>query len=201
MTKRSTKALLILAAAIGFAQFAHAQNHVANGEVFIDYVKEFNGAKAMAMLRQPGNNLVNYRNREGDAALHIAVRGRKHEWVEALYGFKADIDIRDSAGDTPLALAIKSGQTEMVIRLLSYGANVDVVNRSGETPLIHAVRSRQVRIVELLLERGADPDAKDNLTGLSARDYAQRDSRNPKLLELIESTETEDQFQFGPILR
>ena len=36
-----------------------------------------------------------------------------------------------------------------------------------------------------LINKGADPDQTDNLAGLSARDYAVRDSRNPAMVALF----------------
>jgi ankyrin repeat protein len=58
----------------------------------------------------------------------------------------------------------------------------------GETPLIVAVQRREVPIIKMLLRAGADPDKTDTAAGYSARDYAKRDSRNPEILALIEST-------------
>lgn len=58
----------------------------------------------------------------------------------------------------------------------------------GETALIVAVQQRQAPIAKLLLEAGANPDKTDNAAGLSARDYAKRDSRSRDILALIEST-------------
>ncbi|MEO7240159.1 MAG: ankyrin repeat domain-containing protein, partial [Sphingomicrobium sp.] len=50
-----------------------------------------------------------------------------------------------------------------------------------------AVQQRQREIVELLLAVGANPDKADSAAGLSARDYATRDSRSRDMLKLIEA--------------
>ena len=202
MTK-VTKIFLLLAALVGFSAPAAAQmgSFASEGDKFLDDVRAFNAPEAMGALRRPGNNLVDYRDRTGEAALHIAVKGRKLTWVDALAGFNADLDIRNADGDTPLHLAVRTGQFDVASRLLDYGASADLANRRGETPAILAVLGRQAAILEALLKKGADPDKSDSVAGLSARDYATRDTRNPKLLELIRSTRVQDEFEFGPILR
>jgi ankyrin repeat protein len=57
----------------------------------------------------------------------------------------------------------------------------------GETALIIAVQQRQLPMVQMLLAAGANPDKTDNAAGLSARDYAARDSRSRNILQAIES--------------
>jgi hypothetical protein len=42
-------------------------------------------------------------------------------------------------------------------------------------------------MVQMLLAAGANPDKTDNAAGLSARDYAARDSRSRNILQAIES--------------
>ena len=66
-----------------------------------------------------------------------------------------------------------------------------------------AVQLRRPKILEALLLEGADPDKVDHSAGLSARQYAQRDDRNPELLQLIEKTQAKSKtkLEFGPVLR
>lgn len=197
------KLLFVLVAILGFATPVSAQlsGYGSEAEQFLDNVRKFNAGEAMGALRRPGNNLIDYRGRDGDAALHIAVKGRKLTWVDALIGFNADLELQNADGDTALLLAVRTGQFDVASRLIGYGADVNASNRRGETPAILAVLGRHESILEALLRKGADPDRRDSYAGLSARDYAQRDSRNPKLLALIEGTKAQDQFEFGPILR
>jgi ankyrin repeat protein len=58
----------------------------------------------------------------------------------------------------------------------------------GETPLIVAVQQRQVPIIRVLLGAGANPDKADSAAGLSARDYAARDTRSRQILQMIEAS-------------
>nr|WP_255554618.1 ankyrin repeat domain-containing protein [Sphingomicrobium sp. B8] len=195
--------LLLLAVMMGVATTASAQlsGYGSEAEQFLSDVRDFNAEKAMGALRRPGNNLVNYRGRAGDAALHIAVMGKKMSWVDSLVGFNADVNIRNADGDTPLILAVKTGQFDIASRLLGFGADPNIANRRGETPAILAVLGRHELILEAILRDGGNPDIKDRNAGLSARDYAARDRRNPRLLELIESTEAQDKLEFGPVIR
>ena len=84
--------------------------------------------------------------------------------------------------------------------MLRLGARVDTPNRRGETALIIAVQQRQPRVVEQLLVAGANPDKGDHVAGLTARDYAKRDTRNPGLLKLIETVKTTKKQVAGPTL-
>lgn len=160
------------------------------GEALIKAVREDDGAAAAALIEAPGSRMVNYRSYEGDTALHIVTKRRDLTWVKYLLGRKADPNIGDKDGETPLMLAARIGFPEAADYMILVGANVNATNRRGETALIVAVQSRHPKIVEMLLEAGADPDKADHSAGLSARDYAKRDSRNPGLLKLIETTQS-----------
>jgi len=84
--------------------------------------------------------------------------------------------------------------------LIGSGAAVDASNRQGETALSLAVQQRQPRIVELLLKSGANPDKADHTAGLTPRDYAKRDTRNPQMLKMIETIKSTRKVKSGPTL-
>ena len=160
------------------------------GEALIKAVREDDGSTAAALIEAPGSRTVNYRGYEGDTALHIVTKRRDLTWVKYLLGRKADPNIGDKDGETALMVASRIGFPEAAEYMILVGANVDATNRRGETALIVAVQARQSKIVEMLLEAGANPDKADHSAGLSAREYAKRDSRNPGLLKLIETTQS-----------
>jgi hypothetical protein len=56
---------------------------------------------------------------------------------------------------------------------------------------------RDSSIVRLLISKGANPDKQD-LTGLSARDYAKRDSRGSAMLDDLSSAKA-TQAPSGPV--
>jgi ankyrin repeat protein len=99
----------------------------------------------------------------------------------------ADPNLGGKGGDTPLIVAARVGYLDAAEQLLLRKAKVNLPNRKGETALIAAVQQRRRDVVKLLLEYGADPDRTDNVAGLSARDYAKRDTRSRDILALIES--------------
>ena len=81
--------------------------------------------------------------------------------------------------------AIASSCFECVDVLIRQKANVNLANASGETPLIRAVQLRSFELSQHLLNAGANPDQRDVLAGMSARDYATRDTRSPALAKLL----------------
>lgn len=160
-----------------------------DGEALIKAVKADDTSAAVALIDAPGSRVVNYRSLNGDTALGLVTMRRDLTWVKYLLGRKADPNIGDRDGNTALMLASRMGFVEAADYMVLVGANVDATNRRGETALIIAVQQRQPKLVRILLEAGANPDKTDHAAGLSARDYAKRDSRSPELLKLIESVQ------------
>jgi ankyrin repeat protein len=72
--------------------------------------------------------------------------------------------------------------------LLKRRAQVDATNGQGETALILAVQQRDLAMVRLLLAAGANPARTDRAAGMSALDYARRDTRAAVILKLLEET-------------
>lgn len=175
---------LVLAASV--AAPAVGQSYVSDAEPFLSAVKSRDGDKATSLL-ETRPTLVNSRNAKGDTALNLTIARSDDTWTRFLLGRGADPNLPASNGDTPLITAARVGYLDAIDLLLSLGAKVDQANRMGETPLIIAVQQREVEAVKLLLSKGANPDKTDSAAGLSAREYAKRDTRNRDLLAAIES--------------
>lgn len=191
-------AMVVAVATAGTPASAQSLNQ-SEGERLLKAVSEDDGGTAVSIIDAPGSRVVNYRGYQGDTALHIVTKRRDLTWVKYLLGRKADPNIGDRQGDTPLMLAARIGFSEAADYMIAVGANLETTNRLGETALIVAVNQRQARIVRMLLEAGANPDKADRSAGLSARDYAKRDSRNPELLKLIETVKpTKKKAVSGP---
>ena len=190
---------LVLAAVPAIGQSAFSVNG-SQGEAFLEAIEKGDNNKAIPLIEEPGSRIVNYKGYKGDTALHIATRKRELDWVGYLLKKGADPNIGDSKGDTPLHLASGIGFDEAVDWMLRLGAKADAANRRGETALIIAVQQRQPRVVERLLRAGANPDKGDHAAGLTARDYAKRDTRNPGLLKLIENVKSTKKQVAGPSL-
>ena len=193
---RPSGALMV---ALGLFAAAPAAAQTSSRYEFFQAVRKGDAATVIETLRTPGTTMANAREADGGrTALHIVTEQREPGWINLLQQNGADVNARDDEGDTPLLIAAGLKWADGVRLLTHYGADVNLANRSGETPLIRAVQRRDADTVRLLLQVGADPDQADNIAGLSARDYAERDRRAGYLLQLIEETATGRENVMGP---
>ncbi len=169
---------------------------------FLKAVKDRDGAEATKYVSKPGSVIVNTHDQSnGETALHIVTRDRDQTWLNFLLSKGAQPDARDNHGETPLLIAARLNYDEGAELLLAFHAGVDVANNQGETPLIRAVQNNNFALAKLLLGQGADPNKPDHIAGMSARDYAKRDSRNPGMMKLLdESAAAKPKAKQGPSL-
>jgi ankyrin repeat protein len=169
---------------------------------FLEAVRKGDGDKVTDFLNQPGQLLINSKDRSsGDGALHIVTSRNDGVYLRFLLSKGADANIQDADGNTPAMLAVEKGFTDGLDSLIRYKANLNLANSRGETPLIRAVQLRRVDLVRTLLAGGANPDQADIIAGMSARDYARRDTRTPALLKLMdEAPKTKKPVAAGPRL-
>jgi ankyrin repeat protein len=185
---RGTILALLLAAAgtsAAYAQFSDSYN-------FLKAVKDRKGDEAEKLITEPGSVIINTRDDvSGETALHIVVNRRDLTWLNYLLGRGANPNIADKKGNSPLMLATQLNFPEGAEVLIAKKAQVDASNRSGETALIRAVQLRNATMVRLLLKAGANPDKTDNVSGKSARDYAQEDGRGNAIIAILDGSEKE----------
>jgi ankyrin repeat protein len=169
---------------------------------FLEAVRKGDGDKVTDFLNQPGQLLINSKDRSsGDGALHIVTSRNDGVYLRFLLSKGADANIQDADGNTPAMLAVEKGFTDGLDSLIRYKANLNLANSRGETPLIRAVQLRRVDLVRTLLAGGANPDQADIIAGMSARDYARRDTRTPALLKLMDDApKTKKPVAAGPRL-
>jgi ankyrin repeat protein len=179
--------LILPVAAIALAatpQPAAAQ--FSDGYNFLKAVRDRDVLKARSFIEKPGSIVVNTRDADtGETALIIAIKRRDPPWMGFLLQNGADPNARDRDGNTPLIIAAMSNFPDGVRLMLAAKAQVDLPNPRGETALIKAIHNRDLATAQLLLNAGADPDRPDNLTGRSAREYAERDIRGGPLAKLM----------------
>lgn len=175
------------------AQFSDGYN-------FLKAVRDRDVLAAKKLIDKPGSTIINSRDgNNGDTALHLVVKRRDTPWMGFLLQNGADPNATDRTGLTPLMVAASTNFADGVRVMLASGARADFTNNSGETALIRAVHSRDAASARLLLAAGADPDRPDNMTGLSARDYAARDAANTPVGRLLEAAEKKEaQKSVGP---
>jgi uncharacterized protein len=163
-----------------------AAQQQSEGYKFLQAVREQKNNEVLDMLGRPGVTPINARDvSTGEGALHIVIKRGDSTYLRYLLQRGADPNLRDGRGNTPLLLAAQLGQADLVPILTAARANPNLANSGGETPLIRAVQQRDVPTVRALLAAKANPDQTDNLAGLSARDYADRDTRNPVMAKLF----------------
>lgn len=153
---------------------------------FLKAVRDRDGNVVNELLATPGTLIVNTRDlTSGETALAIAVQRRDLTWVRFLLAKGANPAIADRKGTTPLMHAAMLGFVDGAKAMIDKGAQVDQANGRGETPLILATQNKDQGMVRALIAAGANPDKTDNVTGMSARDYAKRDDRTGTMLELL----------------
>ncbi|MES3107969.1 ankyrin repeat domain-containing protein [Sphingomonas aurantiaca] len=185
MRIRLMLAVAILTPALGVATPSFAQGQ-SEGYKFLSAVRDAKNNDVLEMLGRPGSNIINTRDvTSGEGALHIVIKRSDEVYLRFLLQKGADANLRDGKGNTPLLLAVTLGQTGMIPILTAAGANPNLANSAGETPLIRAVQRRDVGMIRVLLTEGADPDQADIMAGMSARDYAKQDGRNPVVTKLL----------------
>lgn len=126
---------------------------------------------------QSKSSLINGKNNEGFAPIHIAAQNGQLAVVEFLIGHKVDLNsritidvkvdkkyIKKEEGNTPLYLAAQGGHIAVVERLLDAGAPINAVSEQNRTPLHTAVFRDNGALVEILMKRGANPNVKEALT-------------------------------------
>jgi uncharacterized protein len=178
------------------AQFSDSYNFL---KAIRDRSKE--GNKAITMMQKPGTVIIDTKDiTTGETALHIVTKERDLTWINYLLGLGARPDIRDGRGNTPLMIATQIRFVEGAQALIKRRAQVDLANSGGETPLMRAVQQRDLALVRLLLNAGANPDRVDSMAGLSARDYAKRDTRGQAILKIIEEPRAKPASVSGPKL-
>ncbi|WP_375382060.1 ankyrin repeat domain-containing protein [uncultured Sphingomonas sp.] len=186
MTNRAFLPAVLALALAGTAASAQFQS---DGYKFLDAVRNGKNDDVTSMVEKPGSRIVDTRDRStGEGALHIVVRRSDRAYLNYLLVHGADPNLRDDKGNSPLLLAVTMGQEAMIQPLLTARADPNLANSSGETPLIRAVQRHDMQMARELIAGGANPDQRDVIAGLSAREYAARDTRSPELSKLLNET-------------
>lgn len=156
---------------------------------FLQAIRDSKRTDVVNALSKPGSQIVNTKDpTTGETALHITARRGDLPYTTFLLQKGADPNSRDARNNTPMMAAVDAGHGELVPLLAAGHANPNLTNASGETPLIRAVQRRDLGLVRELLTAKADPDQRDNIAGMSARDYAGRDPRATAIVKLLAET-------------
>lgn len=197
MTRRLIGYGLVAALAVPIAaqaQFSESYN-------FLKAVRDRDGEKVTTAINKPGSGAVIINTRDsstGEAAIHIVTKRRDTVWLSFLLAKGANPDMRDASGNSALMLATQISFVEGISLLIDRRASVDLANSSGETPLMRAVQNRDLATVRALLTAGANPNKTDTGSGLSARQYAERDPRAGAIVAAINDAKPKPKAKVGP---
>lgn len=97
-----------------------------------------------------GANL-DHRDKNGDTALHNAIKNKNTAKSQTLIDKGADINIKNYDQKTPLMLAIEYEDYETAENLIKHGANINAMDAEGKTVMDYEIRDANIR--KLLQER------------------------------------------------
>jgi uncharacterized protein len=176
------------------AQFSDSYN-------FLKAIRDRDGQKVTDFINKPGSGAVLINTRDtstGEGALHIVTKRRDVTWLSFLLAKGANPDMRDASGNTALMLSAQLGFAEGLSLLIDRRAQVDLANSRGETPLMRAVQNRDIATVRTLLNAGANPNKADTSSGLTARQYAERDLRSAAIVKAMDDAKPKPKAKVGP---
>lgn len=82
---------------------------------------------------KPDDKIIDIKNFQGEAPLHIASRAGDARVIRYLLENKAFVNIKNNQGETPLFYAVRSQNREAIDLLLKYGAVLDCRSTFGDT--------------------------------------------------------------------
>ncbi|XP_066921012.1 uncharacterized protein [Clytia hemisphaerica] len=108
-------------------------------------------------------HIINARNNQGLAALHIAAKEDNEVIIKFLGERGAEMNNQEGrSGNTPLLIALMKNNWKMASFLLERFVNVNIPNFSNFYPLHFAVQGNHVEMVKALLSRGAEMGSRAN---------------------------------------
>lgn len=100
--------------------------------------------------------LADWRDREGQTAVHVAIHDGNLYLLDWLLRQHLDPCTPDSSGLTPLHRAVLDRRSEMVNRLLFESCDIDYRDHAWKTPAEYALELGYIDILERLAAAGAD---------------------------------------------
>eukprot|EP00928_Gymnodinium_smaydae_P027684 TRINITY_DN21322_c0_g5_i1.p1 TRINITY_DN21322_c0_g5~~TRINITY_DN21322_c0_g5_i1.p1 ORF type:complete len:1201 (-),score=294.20 TRINITY_DN21322_c0_g5_i1:89-3691(-) len=94
--------------------------------------------------------IVDYEDKYGRTALHLAAERGNADTLDKLVNAKASVHHTNQDGWTPLHAATFAGQVKCMQLLLTWGASVNQEERHGCSPLFFAVSSPKLFLVDLV---------------------------------------------------
>lgn len=145
--------------------------------------------KLRYLLSKGGDPTI--RMSDGWTALHLAIRWRNVEIIEAILEHQnpaVDVNAKDSDGETPLHwLLLRPNAPDNILRLLlAKNANVNEQDKNSQAPLYEACVTGNVEAARTLLKAGADVDDDEKTSGRTALHQAIISQNLPLVRVLLE---------------
>ncbi|ERF74033.1 hypothetical protein EPUS_03848 [Endocarpon pusillum Z07020] len=106
--------------------------------------------------------MIDYTNKKGLAAIHLAASIGADDIVAELVKRGAKLDLSNNDLGSPLHCAVIKKSKACVYSLVQGNAPINARDRDNNTPLILATQSGRNDIVQILLEHGADVSLQNN---------------------------------------
>ncbi|XP_044733830.1 putative ankyrin repeat protein RF_0381 [Chrysoperla carnea] len=101
---------------------------------------------------------INIQDKDGNTALHLALKKMDTAVIELLLSFVDDVN-RD--GNTPLHLAMHSSNTQVIKYLIDHDTNLDIKNKAGDAAVHLAVKKHDSDILAFLQAKNANFNLQD----------------------------------------
>jgi ankyrin repeat protein len=129
---------------------------------------------------------VNLKNKDGQNALHIAIRQNYNEIALELITLGADVNAIDIHGNTTALYAASAGNEEILAKLLKkYPQLFHISNHNGDTPLTQAVRSKHDECVQMMLYYYKENKIKLSNQDLNTALTLAMNNDSPKIVESL----------------
>lgn len=161
-----------------------------NGQ-FLNAVQSGNYKTVSSLLKEGAD--VNARNKYGESALVLALKGNYDKTAALMIKRGADINIKDSNGNTLLMLAAQNGLKKSAKLMIKKGAPVNAAGFEGITPLMMAARHGYGGIVRMFIKKGAQVNSVGKYCK-TALDFAQlgKDEKTIKILKSAKAVNGKD---------
>ncbi len=114
-------------------------------------IKDDTKAMEQILRYAPKTFSINGLDKNGQAALHIAVQLDRENSIKFLIRYRADINLRDEKGKSPLLYATLGHKTDTMQLLLKEKADPYITDLKGMTPLHHAANMCAPDLIKVLL--------------------------------------------------
>jgi len=132
------------------------------------------------------------RSADGSSLLHVAITGKKDNWVELLLNAGSDVNMADRDGVVPLHLAAKARNLPLMQQIIDRGADINAKDKNHATAAFIAALIRDTEMMTLLIKNHADLSIK-SIWG-TPLEYSERE-KDAAMLSIIQN-----QFQMKPMI-